>query len=230
MDREQETKNRRAGRYLIPSAGGVLLIFSFLGTPGSASDPVRSDQADLPAKKQLAPPPGSHTTPRPELNRRQRAARRAARSLRSPFQSFDEFVERVFEGVLQILPSKDHLPLHLREREHWDYPWPFRWIPRGWTSFGWGQPVMVWGNQVEFEKGSPKPIGEARSFQVSRYPALPLPFKWIPLYVAVTTPGGTHLRLGARWDDVDDYVQFPSVAIKRQIGKREKAPGIRESK
>lgn len=124
----------------------------------------------------------------------------------------------------RYLPSDKHLPRHLQGRRHWDYPWPFHLIPRGWTTFNWGKPEMMIGNQRARENGGPKPIGEYGSFQISRYPDLPLPFSWFPVYVAFTTREGLHFRLGARWDDVDGYTQFPSVAIKRLYIRRGPRP------
>jgi hypothetical protein len=123
-------------------------------------------------------------------------------------------MESVGNGIRLLLPSSRHLPPHLR-RPHDDYPAAFAWVPRGWTAFRWGRPRLILGNQAHALEGAPKPIGEHGSFQIARYPNLPFPLDCLPLYVAFTTPGGTHFRLGARWDDVDDYIQFPSIAIKR---------------
>ena len=90
-------------------------------------------------------------------------------------------------------------------------------MPRGWTTFDWGRPSMVAGNQIAHEGGAPKPIGERGSFQLSLYPDLPAPLCWLPLYLAFTLPNGVHFRLGARWDDVDSYIVVPSIAIKRKV-------------
>jgi hypothetical protein len=107
------------------------------------------------------------------------------------------------------------LPPNLRGKDHWDWPWPFKYIPRGWTAFKWGKPKMIWGNQEEVRAGdAPAPIGEPKSWQVSRFPDAPGPLKYLPLYLAFTLKNGRHVRLGARWDDVDDYVQFPTVASR----------------
>lgn len=59
----------------------------------------------------------------------------------------------------------------------------------------------------------PKPITQPGSWQFSYFPLGP----WFAWYFAFTTKGGIHFRIGARWDDVDDYVEFPSIAIKRGI-------------
>ncbi|MBK6879904.1 MAG: hypothetical protein IPN65_09800 [Elusimicrobia bacterium] len=128
------------------------------------------------------------------------------------------------DPVARYLPSDKHLPRHLQGRRHWDYPWPFHLIPRGWTTFDWGKPEIILGNQRARKDGKPKPIGEYGSFQISRYPDLPLPFSWFPIYVAFTTGDGLHFRIGARWDDVDAYTQFPSVAIKRLYIRRGPRP------
>ena len=34
-------------------------------------------------------------------------------------------------------------------------------------------------------------------------------------YFAVTARAGYHLRIGARWDDVDGYYTFPTFAMKK---------------
>jgi hypothetical protein len=97
---------------------------------------------------------------------------------------------------------------------HWDYPKLLNWVPRGWTAFAWGMPKMVLGNQKNKKLDGtdpvwhPKPIGEPGSWQLSKYPLGP----WCAWYFAFTLKNGWHFRIGARWDDVDDYVQFPTAA------------------
>lgn len=107
------------------------------------------------------------------------------------------------------------LPENLR-KPHNDWPWPFSLVPRGLTAWDWGKPKMVAGNQIHrAEGGAPKPIGEPESWQVSYFPDAPWwakPFAW---YVAGTLKSGRHFRLGARWDDVDDYTQWPSIASRK---------------
>ena len=116
------------------------------------------------------------------------------------------------------------LPLHLRDKLHWDYPWPFSKMPRAWTAFDWGVPVQVAGNQKEVRvdtmemKIGPAPIGERGSWQLSRFPGALWPLRWIPLYFAFTLKSGWHFRVGARFDDTDSYVQFPTLALRRYGG------------
>lgn len=111
--------------------------------------------------------------------------------------------------------SKDCLPEHLKNSKHNDFLPGLRWIPRSWTAFCWGKPIMVWGNQIKrAEGGHPKPIGEPGSWQVSIYPNSPLGWTWAAWYVAFTFPSGRHFRIGARWDDVDNYVEWPSLATR----------------
>lgn len=126
-------------------------------------------------------------------------------------------IHRELMKFTRIFPSNRHLPQSLQSRPHNDYAPGFKWVPRRLTTFQWGQPAMLLGNQKSYEYGSPKPIGERGSFQISRYPELPFPLSLAPLYFSFTTPGGTHGRFGARWDDVDFYVNLPSMAIKRNI-------------
>lgn len=84
---------------------------------------------------------------------------------------------------------------------------------------------MILGNQKVVSPGGtfsykgqdlkvvyPRPIGEPGSWQFSFFPQGP----WFAMYLAFTLPWiNLHFRIGARWDDVDDYVEFPSIAIKR---------------
>lgn len=87
----------------------------------------------------------------------------------------------------------------------------------------------------------PGPIGEHGSWQISEFPDAPwwLPMPWLaafycavwapglwkllaaaavpfcPYYMALTTRGGRHFRIGPRWDDVDGYVEWPSIATRK---------------
>lgn len=109
------------------------------------------------------------------------------------------------------------LPDNLKGKNHWDWPWPFKLIPRGWTAFKWGIPEKVFGNQPLESVGGKdciKPIGPAGTWQISCYPDGPF-WAW---YLAFTLKSGRHFRIGARWDDVDSYVEFPSVATRKFTG------------
>jgi hypothetical protein len=128
------------------------------------------------------------------------------------------------------------LPPHLRGKRHWDFPPGLKWVPRGWTAFKWGAPVLMSGNPKLIEQGNgffsptiykhkngtyeaaPKPINPPGTWQVSRFPDAPWPLNKIPLYFAFTKKNGRHFRIGARWDDVDDYVQFPTFASRKYKG------------
>jgi hypothetical protein len=107
------------------------------------------------------------------------------------------------------------LPDHLKDRKHEDYKlWPFNQIPRAWTAFCWGRPKLIAGNQTRLKGGAPKPIGEPGSWQISYYPDVHGLWKLVAWYIALTLPNWRHFRLGARWDDVDNYVQWPSIATR----------------
>lgn len=105
----------------------------------------------------------------------------------------------------------DALPEHLRYRKHEDYPPFLRWIPRAWTAWSWGKPVLVGGNVITGPY--PAPITHPGTWQLSHFPDGPC-YAW---YFALTTRAGFHFRIGARWDDVDGYVEWPSIAIKRGV-------------
>lgn len=146
------------------------------------------------------------------------------RVLPGAFSPLEDSADALMAGLFKLFPSKRSLPEHLRHRPHEDYPMAFRWIPRWLTAFSWGRPSLMVGNQDNAYEGSPKPIGERGSFQISRYPDLPPPLCWLPLYFAFTTHDGLHMRLGARWDDIDAYTQFPSIAWKRVKHKKMQLP------
>lgn len=121
---------------------------------------------------------------------------------------------------------KSALPKKLQNKRHDDWIWPFKLIPRAWTAYKWGKPQEQYGNlnpdspsdysfivdtYDELFHDFPKPITGLGTWQLSNFPFGPR-FAW---YFAFTTKKGLHFRIGARWDDVDNYVEFPSIAIKR---------------
>lgn len=115
------------------------------------------------------------------------------------------------------------LPENLSGKKHWDWPWPFSLIPRGWTAFKWDVPTLVFGNikARDFVNNgygvlSPKPITSPGTWQISRFAFEGAP--WYAWYFAFTLKSGRHFRVGARWDDVDDYVQFPTIAWRKYQG------------
>jgi len=127
--------------------------------------------------------------------------------------------------LLALLPSeklvgRGCLPEHLKERLHDDYDIPgTKWIPFAATSFCFVEPpIQILGNQ-DFNypglnnKMGPKPIplpGQWQFTIVQEKKGWPL---YLP-YFAFTTKGGIHFRIGARWDDIDNYYVFPSFGIK----------------
>ncbi len=117
------------------------------------------------------------------------------------------------------------LPPNLKGKKHWDWPWPLSYVPRGWTAFKWGRPVLLWGNigawwqtapAFDLKLGlrpAPKPISPRGTWQVSRFPGAPW-WAWPALFISIS---GSKLdkkgkyrnyRIGARWDDVNDYVNW----------------------
>jgi hypothetical protein len=105
------------------------------------------------------------------------------------------------------------LPKGLQYKTHWDYPLGLKWIPRCWTSFNWGLPKQVLGNQTRKSNfyDCPSPIGERGTWQFSIYPRAwyVLPLAWS---FSMRTTGGWNFRLGARFDDVDNYCTWPNAA------------------
>lgn len=117
------------------------------------------------------------------------------------------------------------------DKPHTDYPWPFSLIPRRWTAFQWGRPQLVAGHMSNWWESAsnfshvlglppaPKPISSPITWQLSRFPAGPW-WAWYFAWSGKRKADGKflHFRLGARWDDVDSYVQFPSIALRRYTG------------
>jgi len=114
-------------------------------------------------------------------------------------------------------------PVILKKR-HNDWPWFLRWVPRSWNSFYLGRqaPVLMWGNERSLRtfKGfredadvGPAPIPAPGEWQISRFPGLWWPFRWLPLYFAVTNSRGWHYRIGLfRGDDIDGYFTMFTIA------------------
>jgi hypothetical protein len=115
-----------------------------------------------------------------------------------------------------------------KSTKHWDWPWPFKYIPRGWTAFKWGLPTMKWchipdGKDWYIDTAfHPKPITSPGTWQISRFPNGPW-FAWYFAYSGRRGPDGKyrHFRIGARWDNVDNYVEFPTIAMRRYTGQSE---------
>lgn len=89
------------------------------------------------------------------------------------------------------------------------------------------------GNQQnESSSGVPKPIGEPGTWQFSIFPDAPRwawPVAW---YFAFSGKAGAdgwfrNFRVGARYDNVDNYTDWPSLASRRfpEDGERDTKPG-----
>ncbi len=126
--------------------------------------------------------------------------------------------------LVALLPERNLfgdrcLPAWLQGKSHNDYYFSWtQWIPRSATSWCIAQaPILLLGNQkgrarAQDGRIGPKPVPEPGEWQVSM---VRLKRDW-PLflpYIAWTKKDGTHFRFGARWDDVDHYYTFPSIAI-----------------
>lgn len=133
----------------------------------------------------------------------------------------------------EVLMPKSALPAHLQNRTHNDFPPGFRWVPRAWTAWDWGEPRKLIGTQQkESPPGVPQPIGEPGTWQFSIFPDAPWwawPMAW---YFALSGRTGEdewfrHFRMGARYDPIDSYTEWPSVATRRfpAVGERDTKPG-----
>jgi len=132
-------------------AAGVLLA----AAGGAAARAAEGGEAVPPAEAATPPAEG-----RTSLSRVLRAAGRrtvvwaAARTVQPMFGFCRGPLKR-------LLPSSHYLPSPLARREHDDYLIPgLSLMPRAWTTFDWGKPRMILGNQKQNLAGDPKPIGE----------------------------------------------------------------------
>lgn len=130
--------------------------------------------------------------------------------------------------------AKEYLPLHLQNRRHDDWPWPFKYIPRSWTTFNFGPPKLWKGKGNDFVWETvfvasrrfpiisyreiwkcPKPINPADGWQISYFPLAPWYLKPIAWYVAKSFGYGkdgkfAQFRFGARWDNIDRTPASPN--------------------
>jgi hypothetical protein len=98
------------------------------------------------------------------------------------------------------------LPPHLQDRLHEDWPYPFNSIPRGNTAWCGDPPTVLAG--VNRDVPGPGQFTVQRA-NIHNPPA------WMPLiYIAQTSWFGFHTRIGPRYDRIDKYYNFPSVAGK----------------
>ncbi len=119
------------------------------------------------------------------------------------------------------------MPTTLRAQTHTDFTMPgTKWIPRRFTCFCLptkGPKVLWYSAGTEFVnlpsgELAPKPIPKPGEWQFSVVQMRPsLPFYWP--YWAWTSGTGMHYRAGVRWDDVDKFYVFPSLA-RHQLDRK----------
>lgn len=96
---------------------------------------------------------------------------------------FSELTEREQAALFKRAP--------ILKFNHDDWPGPFKWVPRRWTTWVGPKPTML--DMIDGNVAELKPI--------------PARGEWYLLrgYMASTTEEGIHNRLGWRYDDVNDY-------------------------
>lgn len=133
-------------------------------------------------------------------------------------------------------PDERCLPPHIKNKKHTDYTLPgTKWIPFWATSWCFVEPpIMLLGNQKQRsvaangQLGS-SPIPEPGTWQLSM---VQLKKQWVFTlpYFALTTKTGFHFRIGCRWDNVDHYFVFPSIAarhLKEYRHLQSKSPSLK---
>jgi hypothetical protein len=107
------------------------------------------------------------------------------------------------------------LPEHLRGKLHNDWIFPFCYIPRGWTAFKLFQPpiILLAYNCDEIQEYNGKagfhPIqktlnGKFCSWHIN-----------FPFYFCISLKFNFFFMIGCRWDAVDFYYNFPTIAWGR---------------
>lgn len=71
------------------------------------------------------------------------------------------------------------------------------------------------GNTTNYSGDAPKPIPNPGEWVIFEFPDAPWWWAWAAWGAAVTLKSGRHFRVGARWDDVDAYTQWPSFAMRK---------------
>jgi hypothetical protein len=103
-----------------------------------------------------------------------------------------------------VLPPEEQAALLVRvpvlKTNHSDWPKPVSWVPRRWTA--WIGPAPTLADVIVGQVTEMKPIPKKGEWYVLRG------------YMASTTAEGIYNRLGWRYDDVDDYFEFPAFTIK----------------
>ena len=110
------------------------------------------------------------------------------------------------------------LPPHLKDKRHNDYLWIFKLIPRAWTSYKlWQPPILVCGYKVldwtSYDYSCGKGIDIRDGPDPCQKHSWSFGLYW-PLYFTITVGNtGLYMRIGARWDSVDNYYTIPSLFI-----------------
>lgn len=117
--------------------------------------------------------------------------------------------------------GKQHLPSHLQEQRHSDYSIPgTHWIPRSATSWHYQTPPILIAGRCStltadrYGQTCPKPIPKKGEWYFAIVPIKKELLLFLP-YFAGTTETELHFRIGCRWDDVDFYYTFPSIALHK---------------
>ncbi|MDD5544582.1 MAG: hypothetical protein PHX83_15555 [Acidobacteriia bacterium] len=123
-------------------------------------------------------------------------------------------------GAALFLTGKNDIPEAVTARDHGDYSLFFvRPLSRRLTSWKFVEPpILITGTETQkYKPGEetaelqPIPAGGEWQFSLVQInPKYPL---YLP-YFALTTSRGWHFRIGCRWDDLDHYYTFPSIALK----------------
>ena len=90
---------------------------------------------------------------------------------------------------------------------HTDWPWLLSWVPRRWTAFESEiPPLQLFGN---VPPGAHLDIPARGQWTIAT-----IAHGNLPLYFAIRTKSNWYFRFGVRFDYLNKYYTFPSIALK----------------
>jgi hypothetical protein len=116
--------------------------------------------------------------------------------------------------------SNSALPDHLKGKLHNDYWFPFCYIPRSWTSYKLVQPPkLICGRKVH-DYTSRKYHKDSNVSDWGPDPCQKTKWSWcfsLPFHFTITFKK-MYLRIGCRWDTIDEYFTVPAFFFGRIDG------------
>ena len=114
------------------------------------------------------------------------------------------------------------LPDHLKGRPHEDWIFPLSYVPRAWTSFTLTQPPRLIAGRKVYDYTSRKYKNKSNEILKGPDPCQKSSWAWaftLPFHFCISFgKTGYYMRIGFRWDTVDEYYTFPGFVISHIDG------------